>query len=112
MMSSRVFSVLLLFAIALAVKALLAAEPTAAELEHFEKRVRPILVSRCYDCHSEESVESNLRVDSLAGLLRGGKRGAAIVPGKPEKSLMIFAINHATQLDMPPKTLCSAQPIH
>ncbi|HIN95174.1 MAG TPA: DUF1553 domain-containing protein [Planctomycetes bacterium] len=103
-MSSRVFSVLLLFAIALAGKALLAAEPTAAELEHFEKRVRPILVSRCYDCHSEESVESNLRVDSLAGLLRGGKRGAAIVPGKPEKSLMIFAINHATQLDMPPKT--------
>ena len=104
MMSGRLFFALLLAPLVLAGTGLLAAEPTAAEIEHFEKQVRPILVSRCYDCHSEESVESNLRVDSLAGLLRGGKRGAAIVPGKPEKSLMIFAINHATQLDMPPKT--------
>jgi len=80
-----------------------AAEPTAAESEYFEKQVRPIFVSRCYECHSEDSVEGDLRVDSLAGLLRGGKRGAAIVPGKPEKSLLVFAINHATQLDMPPK---------
>lgn len=103
-MPGRLFFTLLLALCALAGRSLVGAEPTTAEIEHFEKQVRPILVSRCYDCHSEESVESNLRVDSLAGLLRGGKRGAAIVPGKPEKSLMIFAINHATQLDMPPKT--------
>ena len=102
-MSVRIFSLLVVLTVFLLGRGLLGVEPSAVEIEHFEKQVRPILVSRCYDCHSEDSVESNLRVDSLAGLLRGGKRGAAIVPGKPEKSLLIFAINHATQLDMPPK---------
>lgn len=102
-MSVRMFSLLAVLIVPFLGRSLLGVEPTAAEIEHFEKQVRPILVSRCYDCHSGDSVESNLRVDSLAGLLQGGKRGAAIVPGKPEKSLLIFAINHATQLDMPPK---------
>ena len=68
-MPGRLFFALVLALYALAGRSLVGAEPTIAEIEHFEKRVRPILVSRCYDCHSEESVESDLRVDSLAGLL-------------------------------------------
>ncbi|HSG72089.1 MAG TPA: c-type cytochrome domain-containing protein, partial [Planctomycetaceae bacterium] len=37
---------------------------------HFEKHVRPVLVEQCFDCHSDGSVESNLRLDSLAGMLK------------------------------------------
>src|SRR5215204_5047224 len=90
---------------------LIAAEPDPKSLEFFEKSVRPVLVDRCYDCHSEDSVESGLRVDSLAGLLTGGTRGPAIVLGDPKKSLLIGAINHSDQLQMPPKQKLSREEI-
>ena len=70
----------------------------------FEKRVRPVLVRRCYECHGDGSAESDLRVDSRSGLLKGGKRGAAIIVGASKQSLLILAINHADQLHMPPKS--------
>ncbi|MEE3372533.1 MAG: DUF1553 domain-containing protein [Planctomycetota bacterium] len=76
----------------------------AASSVFFEKRVRPVLVRHCYECHGDGSAESDLRVDSRSGLLRGGKRGAAIVAGASKQSLMILAINHADQLHMPPKS--------
>jgi len=71
--------------------------------EFFEKQVRPIFVEHCQDCHGPEVAESKLRVDSLAGLLAGGERGPAIVPGKPGDSLLLSAINHDDVLQMPPK---------
>ena len=76
----------------------------AASSVFFEKRVRPVLIRHCYECHGDGSAESDLRVDSRSGLLRGGKRGAAIVVGASKQSLMILAINHADQLHMPPKS--------
>ena len=82
---------------------LTAAEPEPKQIEFFEKQIRPLLVKRCFDCHSEGSVESELRLDSLAGMLEGGTRGPAIVIGKPKQSLLIGAINHSGQLHMPPK---------
>jgi len=82
---------------------LVAGEPNAQQLEFFEKQVRPVLVEHCSDCHSGEEPESDLDVDSLAGLLRGGIRGAAIVPGKPGESLLLSAVNHGEILKMPPK---------
>ena len=56
-----------------------------AGLEHFEKRVRPLLAENCYACHSAEapSVFADLRLDSRAGVLRGGDSGPAVVPGDP-----------------------------
>ncbi len=71
--------------------------------EFFEKRIRPLLLARCFDCHGAEQAESELRLDSRADMLEGGSRGAAIVPGEPDKSLLIRAINHADTLAMPPK---------
>jgi hypothetical protein len=74
--------------------------------EFFEKRIRPVLTERCFECHSGTIAEpkSGLRVDSRAGLLRGGTRGAAIVPGSPEKSRVIEAIGYNNvHLQMPPK---------
>ena len=77
--------------------------PTAAGLQFFEMRVRPLLVERCWDCHSGDDAESELRLDSLSGILRGGKRGPAIVVGKPVESLIVGALRHSERLQMPPK---------
>ncbi len=81
--------------------------------EFFEKQVRPLLVKRCYECHSADSKtpEGGLRVDSRAALLAGGDTGPAIVPGKPEKSLLIDAINYGEIYEMPPDTKMPAAEI-
>ncbi len=74
-------------------------------IEFFEKRIRPILVNHCYECHSIEgkTSEGGLLVDSRAGLLKGGESGPALVPGNPDKSLFIVAIQHTEkELRMPP----------
>jgi len=74
-------------------------------LDFFEKKIRPVLVDRCYKCHSAESGKSKggLLVDSREGLLKGGATGPAVVPGDPEKSLLIRAIRYKEEeLEMPP----------
>jgi cytochrome c553 len=74
--------------------------------DHFEKHIRPVLATRCYGCHNGKmsAPQGGLVVDSKEGLLRGGKSGApAIVPGKPDDSVLIRAIQHANKdLKMPP----------
>lgn len=85
---------------------LAAAEPTAAETEFFENKIRPVLVNRCYKCHSTESekLKGDLSVQFREALLKGGNTGPAIVPGKPEESLLIKAIRQDDpDLAMPPK---------
>ena len=71
----------------------------------FEDKIRPMLVQHCYRCHSLQARKERggLRVDSLASLLEGGDSGPAIVPGKPEESLLLKAIRHEDDLAMPPK---------
>src|SRR5204862_3612779 len=91
---------LLMSACALAVRA---EGPSAEQIEFFEKKVRPLLLAKCFECHSDQNEESELRVDSLAELLAGGTRGPAIVPGKPAESLLVRAIGHGETLQMPPK---------
>ena len=81
-------------------------EITDNEKAFFEKRIRPVLVKRCYSCHSEDAARSkklkgSLLLDSRAGILRGGESGASIVPGKPDESLLLDAMRHDT-LEMPP----------
>lgn len=83
-----------------------AAEPTPEQARFFETEVRPLLVEKCYSCHSEAKgkFRGGLAVDSLAGLLRGGDTGAAVVPGDPAKSLLIEAVLYTNEeLQMPPK---------
>lgn len=78
----------------------------ASELEFFEKHVRPILVERCYECHSVEAGKSKggLLMDSREDLLQGGDSGAGLVAGKPDASLIIEAIRYRNQdMQMPPK---------
>jgi hypothetical protein len=77
-----------------------------AGLEFFEKQVRPLLVARCYECHSGQAkrLEGKLRLDSLAAVLAGGDTGPAVVPGKVKESLLVDAINYGELYQMPPKT--------
>ncbi len=70
--------------------------------DHFENHVRPLLAEQCYVCHSGPTPQADLRVDSLAGLVKGGKRGPAIQPGDPEGSLMLQMVRSAEGLRMPP----------
>ena len=73
---------------------------------YFEKKVRPILVKRCYDCHSEEAgkQKGGLWLDRREGWQKGGDSGPAIVPEKADKSLAIHAIAYLNEdLQMPPK---------
>ncbi|QDU29525.1 Planctomycete cytochrome C [Anatilimnocola aggregata] len=86
--------------------------PAGSEgLEFFEKRIRPILVAHCYECHSADrkKQEGGLFLDSRSALLKGGDSGPAIIPGDPEKSLLITAVRHADKdLKMPPEQKLSA----
>jgi cytochrome c553 len=84
----------------------LAAEPTKAQLDFFESKVRPVLANNCYKCHSTkaEKVKGGLLLDSREAVLKGGDSGPALVPGNPEKSLLIKAVNYTDpDLQMPPK---------
>ena len=82
---------------------------TESEVTFFETRIRPVLVTHCYECHSAESsiLKGGLRLDDRAGLLKGGDSGAAIVSKKAEQSLLLKALRYE-QLEMPPKGKLSA----
>src|SRR5205807_4064930 len=83
-----------------------AAEPTPAQLQFFENRIRPVLAENCYKCHSvqAEKVKGGLLLDSREAVLKGGDTGPALIPGDPEHSLLIKAVRYSDpELQMPPK---------
>src|SRR5213593_3480115 len=71
----------------------------------FEAKIRPVLMTKCYGCHSSKlsSPRSGLTLDTKAGLLKGGVRGPAIVPGNPAASRLLKALSYDdSELQMPP----------
>lgn len=76
--------------------------------DFFESSVRPVLVERCTACHGATKQSGGLRVDSLAALLKGGDSGPAIVPGQPQQSLLMKAVQRSEELAMPPEESLSA----
>jgi mono/diheme cytochrome c family protein len=85
-----------------------AAPPTLSPSDRtfFENKIRPLLAQNCYKCHSAQAtkVKGDLYLDTREGLLHGGESGPAIVPGDPEKSLLIKAVRYVDpDLQMPPK---------
>ena len=78
--------------------------PALADDQHFEAKVRPLLIERCHKCHAGKAMKGGLRLDSREALLKGGDTGPAIVPGDPDKSLLIKAVRYTDKdLKMPPK---------
>jgi hypothetical protein len=77
---------------------------TPAQMAFFEQKVRPLLIERCYKCHSEaKKINGGLRVDTRLGLIEGGDSGPALSPGKPEDSLLVKAVGYQdADLQMPP----------
>ncbi len=73
----------------------------AAREQFFEQNVRPLLAQSCYACHGDKKQKGGLRLDSLEAILKGGESGPAVVPGKPEESLLVDAINYDGP-EMPP----------
>ncbi len=80
--------------------------PTTEQLDFFEKRIRPVLVQHCYNCHSKKAaakdeLRGGLLLDSRVGFLAGGDSGAALVPGKPEEGTLLSSLNYDLY-EMPP----------
>ena len=75
------------------------AQPAA---DFFERDVRPILVAKCLACHGPRKQESGLRLDSRAAVLAGGDRGPAVDVKRVDRSLLLRAIRHGGELEMPP----------
>jgi cytochrome c553 len=82
-----------------------------AQSDFFEQSVRPVLAAHCVECHGPKKQKGGLRLDSRAAMLAGGDSGPAIVPGHPETSLLVAAINYAASPQMPPKGKLPAQKI-
>jgi len=79
----------------------------------FESKVRPVLIKRCYDCHStEKKTKGGLALDTRAGWQHGGDNGPAIVPGDLTKSLVIKAVRYLDKdFAMPPKSRLPADEV-
>lgn len=73
-----------------------------ADIDFFERRVRPVLLSRCIKCHGPKKQESGLRLDSRGAILKGGDSGPAADVRKPDASLIIEAVRRSADLKMPP----------
>ena len=86
------------------------AEPSSDEF--FETKIRPLLAENCYACHSAkaENVEAGLYLDHAQGVLQGGDSGAVLVPGDPDASLLMRAVNYQ-DVEMPPDRKLSARQI-
>src|SRR5271168_4986083 len=81
----------------------LAAQP--ADFTLFETKIRPVLTTKCYGCHSStlKAPMGGLALDTKAGLLEGGATGKVIVPGKPQESPLLKALRYSDpNLQMPP----------
>ena len=75
--------------------------PSPAGVKFFESKIRPVLIERCYQCHSSVSLNANklqgeLLLDSRDGIRKGGESGPAVVPGDVKASSLIAAIRHET----------------
>jgi mono/diheme cytochrome c family protein len=77
--------------------------PSAADVEFFESKVRPLFVAHCNSCHTAGKDKGGLNMAARDGMLKGGDSGPAVVPGKPDDSPLIRAVHYRGETKMPPK---------
>ena len=70
----------------------------------YEKEVEPVLAEKCLFCHSGNVIEGKYDMSTYAGVLKGGKRGVAVVAGKPDESNMYKFSTHTMKPVMPPNS--------
>jgi hypothetical protein len=80
----------------------------------YDTDIKPIFDKSCVKCHSGEKAKGKLHLDSLAGAVKGGKEGPEIIPGKSDKSMLVYAVAHAGDEDdfmPPPKNRANIGPL-
>lgn len=77
--------------------------PNPADVELFEKKIRPVFVEHCLECHGPKKQEMGLRLDVESGWRKGSDSGPIVDPSHPEKSLLLSVLGHAGDTKMPPK---------
>ena len=100
----RPFGILLLSLVA---GPLVAQEPSRAEVDFFETKIRPVLAEHCFAFHSANAekgkkLKAALRLDTRADMRQGGDSGSPIVPGDPANSLLVRVLQHDSDVRMPP----------
>jgi hypothetical protein len=95
-------------AVALIALTALAHAGDPASTDFFETKIRPVLVTQCYACHSIEAeqqgkLKGGLLLDTRDGLRTGGDSGPAIVPGEPDAGVLLKALRYDDDVQMPPK---------
>src|SRR5947207_2206638 len=85
----------------IAISLLLAVMHASAEPISFRKQIAPIFATACNACHGGASPQSALTLTSYAALMKGGRRGRAIMPGNPKASLLVQYIEGVKQPRMP-----------
>src|SRR5262245_45841866 len=81
----------------------LACWATSIPAADFLRDVKPIFAQRCFRCHSSLEQESNLRLDSVRAILKGGDGGVVVVAGKTSESRLLAAVRRTGDLKMPPE---------
>ena len=77
----------------------------------FDQRIAPILTKRCLGCHNHDLNDGGIAFDNRDSLLKGGRHGAVITPGKPEQSFLLEAVRHKGDVRMPPGSPLPAKEI-
>src|SRR3954454_13241999 len=87
------------------------AVPTRKEPVSYVNDVADILDAKCVGCHSSALAESKLNIEEVAGMLKGGKHGPAVVRGRAEESLLSRMAAHGVEPVMPPKDKKGNEPL-
>jgi cytochrome c553 len=101
----------ILAAAVLAVSCLAVHAQTTAELEYFEKSVRPVLVKNCQMCHNSKAKTSQLDLSTVSGFLAGGASGPVFSKEHPEESRLLKVVSYDEDLKMPPMGKLKAEDI-
>jgi cytochrome c553 len=94
---------LLAVTLCLSAAPLRAGDVRSADPDFFEKKIRPLLVERCFSCHGNGKQKGGLSLASRESLLKGSDSGPVVVPGHPEQSRLVDAIRYEKETRMPPK---------
>ncbi len=85
--------------------------PVRANKVSFSREIQPFLEDRCAGCHGSALAENRLNMETVAGMIKGGKRGPAIHPGKGDDSLILKMAARRMTPVMPPVDKPANQPL-